>query len=210
MSDVQDHLRWDRQSRKKEGHYSHSQSRVADIVPQGCCRSIQRLRRPALRAVMRANRRAGRRAEWQYVPAQVGELLVDALESHGVVWCVVVWCGVEVWSSSECLGRVFEEEKWAGCKRVSALILPEPLRRGRGRISGRCAPATSVLRLNIHLGWWTPRLLTGDEVGNAEPEISRSSFERGRDRQICSPTSLPLRQVATHRSRKKVWRTLEG
>ena len=43
-------------------------------------------RRPALRAVMRANRRAAWRAgrAGQHVPAQVSELLVDALKSHGV------------------------------------------------------------------------------------------------------------------------------
>jgi hypothetical protein len=56
------------------------------IVAERCCRMPMGdsggFSTPALWAVVRANNRGATRAD---VPAEVGELLVDALESHGVV-----------------------------------------------------------------------------------------------------------------------------
>ena len=149
--DVPDRLRWDPRSRRKEGRcakvspVSSGQRRMA--AADGYAEALS----PPRTAGSHASKQAGGAADGvdkTYRPRSVSSLLMRLRAMVYVCVCREGGCrqvrGRRVWSSSERRPWLFEEEKWAGCNRVSALNLaPKPVaavRRGRGRINGRTAP----------------------------------------------------------------------
>jgi hypothetical protein len=137
--DVPGHLRWDRRCRTRAGRYSHSQFSVRSAASQGGCRCVWRLRRPALRAVMQASKRAGgRRAGSTYRPRSVSSLLMRlrAMAMRVVCWrgrCCVCEVRERRW--------LFEEERSGLAARELALwSRTQACAAQPRRISGRHPP----------------------------------------------------------------------
>jgi hypothetical protein len=110
---IPDHLRWDRPSRKKEGHCRLNVSRTCKIVfvtraggDGGSGLSTPHCGQSCEQTAAR------KRAD---VPAEVGEFLVDTLKSHGAVCVADVVCSIT--------GVLFAGRKgvWSWLKSVGGL-----------------------------------------------------------------------------------------